>query len=76
MLDTEHAGQVTLPALKAAVTTIFTERVSLAAQLKDSKSIVGALEFVLGLVLHVVAGFLYLVVFQVSCRYALGQHQL
>ena len=78
MLDTEHAGRVTLPALKAAVSAIYTERGSLAAQLKDSKSIVGALEFVLGLVLHVVVLFSCLLVFSVRplCPPILGTTHL
>ena len=41
------------------------ERANLAGQLKDTKTVVGRLEGVIGLVLHILAFFIYLVIFDV-----------
>ena len=42
------------------------ERANLAGQLKDTKTVVGRLEGVIGLILHILAFFIYLVIFNVS----------
>lgn len=42
------------------------ERANLSVQLKDTKTVVGRLESVVGLILHIVAIFLYLIIFDVS----------
>ena len=43
------------------------ERVNLSVQLKDTKTVVGRLQWVIGLALHIIAFFIYLTVFNVSC---------
>ena len=44
----------------------YRERANLSVQLKDTKTVVGRLESVVGLILHIVAIFLYLIIFDVS----------
>ena len=46
---------------------VFRERTNLSLQLKDSKTIVGRLQFVLGAMLHALGFFIYLLIFNVSC---------
>ena len=43
------------------------ERANLAVQLKDTKSVVGRLKFVISIVLHLVFIFFYLMIYNVSC---------
>ena len=43
------------------------ERVNLSVQLKDTKTVVGRLQWVVGLALHIIAFFIYLTIFNVSC---------
>ena len=47
------------------------ERANLAVQLKDTKSVVGRLKFVISVVLHIVFIFFYLMIYNVSflCLY-------
>ena len=49
----------------AAVTAIFRERKNLAASLKDTKTIVTKLQGLIGVVLHIVFVFIYLIIFNV-----------
>lgn len=42
------------------------ERANLSVQLKDTKTVVGRLETVIGIILHIVAIFIYLIIFDVS----------
>ena len=42
------------------------ERANLAVQLKDTKSVVGRLKFVISVVLHIVFIFFYLMIYDVS----------
>ncbi len=50
----------------AAVVKIFRDRENLAASLKDTKTVVGKLETLIGGVIHVVFCFIYLAIFNVS----------
>ena len=45
---------------------VFRERTNLSLQLKDSKTIVGRLQFVLGAMLQALGFFIYLLIFNVS----------
>ena len=48
------------------------ERVNLSVQLKDTKTVVGRLQWVIGLALHIIAFFIYLTIFNVSCCHAIS----
>ena len=41
----------------------------MSVQLKDTKTVVGRLQWVIGLGLHIVAFFIYLTIFDVSCSH-------
>ena len=56
--------------VRAAVQNVFRERTNLSLQLKDSKTIVGRLQFVLGAMLQALGFFIYLLIFNVSCTLA------
>lgn len=45
------------------------ERTNLKEQLKDSKSVVGTLRWLLGLILHIIFIFFYLLIFNVGTRF-------
>ena len=49
---------------------VFRERTNLSLQLKDSKTIVGRLQCVLGAMLQALGLFIYLLIFNVSCTLA------
>ncbi|DBA70449.1 TPA: hypothetical protein ACH3X2_011857 [Trebouxia sp. C0005] len=66
MLDDDKDGHASLKDVRSAVCNIFKERANLSVQLKDTKTVVGRLESVVGLILHIVAIFLYLIIFDVS----------
>lgn len=57
-----------MPQVREAIVGIFRERRNLAVQLKDTKSVVGRLKAVLLLLLHLLAAFFYLVIFNVSAQ--------
>ena len=42
------------------------ERANLSLQLKDTKTVVGRLQWVIGLILHIIAFFIYLTIFDVG----------
>ncbi|DBA97213.1 TPA: hypothetical protein ACH3X1_014965 [Trebouxia sp. C0004] len=65
MLDDDKDGHASLKDVRSAVCNIFKERANLSVQLKDTKTVVGRLESVVGLILHIVAIFLYLIIFDV-----------
>lgn len=48
------------------------ERVNLSVQLKDTKTVVGRLQWVIGLALHIIAFFIYLTIFNVICCHAVS----
>ena len=50
----------------AEVSLACRERANLAVQLKDTKSVVGRLKFVISVVLHIVFIFFYLMIYNVS----------
>lgn len=60
MLDDDGNGQVTVQECCAACARVFIDRRNLAASLKDARTIVGKLETVIGVVLHIFMFFLYL----------------
>ena len=67
MLDDDSDGKVTVEDCVASVQTIFQERRNLKASLKDSRSIAASLETVVGVILHIILGFIYLIlVFNIS----------
>ncbi|KAL3133021.1 hypothetical protein ABBQ38_006930 [Trebouxia sp. C0009 RCD-2024] len=68
MLDDDKDGKASLKDVRAAVCTIFRERVNLSVQLKDTKTVVGRLQWVIGLGLHIVAFFIYLTIFDVDLQ--------
>ncbi len=59
--------RVILEAAVGAICLLFCrERANLAVQLKDTKSVVGRLKFVISIVLHIVFIFFYLMIYNVS----------
>lgn len=66
MLDRNGNGAVTLTETIAAVVDIFEARCDLATSLKDTKTVIGKLESVIGVVTHFLFVFLYLLVFNVD----------
>eukprot|EP00891_Asterochloris_glomerata_P004863 jgi/Astpho2/4863/Aster-05797 len=68
MLDEDGDGHATLQDVRAAVQNVFRERTNLSLQLKDSKTIVGRLQFVLGAMLQALGFFIYLLIFNVDIR--------
>ena len=61
-----------MPQVREAIVGIFRERRNLAVQLKDTKSVVGRLKAVLLVLLHLLAAFFYLVIYNVSARQGNG----
>ncbi|KAK9802607.1 hypothetical protein WJX73_001744 [Symbiochloris irregularis] len=66
LLDTDHNGELTRDELYKQVLAAFQERTNLREQLKDSKSVVGTLRWLLGLILHIIFIFFYLLIFNVD----------
>lgn len=66
LLDADGDGVITSQDVCAAILQVFRERQNLAASLTDTKSVVGKLETMVGVVLHIVMAFLYLVIFRVD----------
>ena len=62
------SGFACTPQVREAIVGIFRERRNLAVQLKDTKSVVGRLKAVLLVLLHLLAAFFYLIIFNVSAR--------
>lgn len=58
MLDEDRNGVVAVQECCAAVARLFVDRRNLAASLKDARTIVGKLEAVIGVCLHIFMGFL------------------
>ena len=59
-----------------AIVSIFCARRNLAVQLNDTKSVVGRLKAVLLLLLHLLAAFFYLVIYNVSAQQGTGSDEL
>ncbi|KAK9815600.1 hypothetical protein WJX72_006571 [[Myrmecia] bisecta] len=66
MLDIDGDGQVSLHDIRDAVIQIYQERKNLAFTLKDTKTVVGKLERIIGTVIHVLFIFFYLIIFSVD----------
>lgn len=66
MLDRNGNGSVSLSECIAAVVEIFEARCDLALSLSDTKTVIGKLENVIGVVLHIIFVFLYMLVFNVD----------
>lgn len=66
MLDTNADGKVNIRDCVSAVEAIYHERCNLASTLRDTKSITRVLETLIGIVIHTIFVFLYLLVFQVN----------
>jgi len=69
MLDIKGDGQVDLKECIQAVDGVFLERRNLAATLKDGKNITKTLENLIGIVIHVVFIFFYLLVWEANVGY-------
>lgn len=67
-LDVRGSGLAHTTQVREAIVGIFGERRNLAVQLKDTKSVVGRLKAVLLLLLHLLAAFFYLLIFNVSAQ--------
>jgi len=66
IFDQNGNGRVTLQECINIVLGIFAARCDLALSLKDTRSVIGKLESVIGVVVHIIFVFLYLIVFQVD----------
>ena len=67
VLDVDGDGKVSLHDMRDAVIQIYNERKNLAFTLKDTWTVVGKLEFVIGISIHLLFGFFYLLIFEVGC---------
>jgi small-conductance mechanosensitive channel len=66
MLDADNDGTVTFKDCCNALMAIIEERANLAATLKDAKSVVSTLETLIGVIIHTVFLFIYLIIFEVN----------
>ncbi|EFN57637.1 hypothetical protein CHLNCDRAFT_57189 [Chlorella variabilis] len=66
MLDEDDNGQVNVQECCGAITRVFVDRRNLAASLKDARTIVGTLETLIGIFLHILMGFIYLLIWDVD----------
>jgi hypothetical protein len=66
MLDRNGNGSVSLSECIAAVVEIFEARCDLALSLRDTKTVINKLETVIGVVVHIIFMFLYMLVFNVD----------
>lgn len=64
MLDVNGDGKITREDCRDAVEKIHQDRCNLAATLQDTKSITKALEILLGIIIHTIFFFFYLLIFQ------------
>ncbi|KAK9823582.1 hypothetical protein WJX72_003976 [[Myrmecia] bisecta] len=66
VLDVDGDGKISLPDIRDAVIQIYKERKNLAFTLKDTRTVVGKLEFITGIVVHILFIFFYLIIFNVN----------
>ncbi|KAK9863795.1 hypothetical protein WJX84_010731 [Apatococcus fuscideae] len=66
MLDISGDGQITLAEIRDSIVSIYRERRNLAMTLKDTKTVVNKIERILGVLLHIVFIFFYLLIFNVD----------
>lgn len=66
MLDVDGDGKINLKDCIASVEMIYHERCNLASTLRDTKSITKVLELLIGIVIHTIFFFFYLLVFEVN----------
>jgi small-conductance mechanosensitive channel len=66
MLDRNGNGSVSLSECIAAVVEIFEARCDLALSLRDTKTVIHKLENVIGVIVHIIFMFLYMLVFNVD----------
>lgn len=66
MLDADRDGHVTVDECVIAIQNIFQDRRNLATSLQDTRSITSVLETLIGVVLHVIFVFFYLLIFQAN----------
>ena len=77
MTETGAPMQVSLSDMREAVLAIYKSRKNLALTLQDAHTVIAKLELIFGSVLHVLAFFVYLVIFQVEsspCGHPCTQH--
>ncbi|GIL65964.1 hypothetical protein Vafri_19606 [Volvox africanus] len=68
MFDSDRDSRITLQNMVDTIVRIYKERKKLALTLQDTRTVVAKLELICGVVMHVLFGFLYLVIFQVNVR--------
>ncbi|KAK9909747.1 hypothetical protein WJX75_006863 [Coccomyxa subellipsoidea] len=68
LLDRDGNGKLTPRELCQGVCEIFRERTNLAIQLKDTKTVVGRLKFVISVILHILFIFFYLTIYNVDIQ--------
>jgi hypothetical protein len=66
VFDIDRNGSISLAEMQRSVEEILTARANLAASLKDTRTIVGKLERILGICIHIVFVFFYLLIWNVS----------
>jgi hypothetical protein len=64
--DVDGNGSISLAEMQKIVEDIHTARVHLAATLNDTRTIVGKLERILGICIHILFTFFYLLIWNVS----------
>lgn len=64
MLDHNEDGVITLKDCMGSIEKIYHERCNLASSLRDTKAITGVLEFLVGMVIHTIFFFFYLLIFK------------
>lgn len=68
MLDADGDGSISFKDCITSISKLFEDRANLAATLRDVRSVVGTLETLIGVLLHIVFVFLYLAIFDVNIR--------
>lgn len=64
MLDHNEDGSITLKDCVASIEKIYHERCNLASSLRDTRAITNVLEFLVGMVIHTIFFFFYLLIFK------------
>ena len=65
-LDADGDGRISLPDMRQAVQDICLKRKNLSLTLHDTHGVIGKLERIFSIVLHLVAASVYLIIFQAS----------
>ncbi|KAG2500887.1 hypothetical protein HYH03_001647 [Edaphochlamys debaryana] len=68
VFDSDGDGRITLQNMCDTIVRIYKERKKLALTLQDTRTVVAKLELIVGVALHVLCAFFYLVIWQVNVR--------